>query len=85
MSELIDIAASAKQSEAKKIDIIKNDKLVCPFRSLTIVTQGVVAPMQEIQFPECQYVSCPFYISKAKENTERCLRAMAEVNRMAVK
>lgn len=60
-----------------ELTVLKNDKLVCPFRTETkLVPNEYNAANQIVLFPECQYEVCPFYNNSAHNNTERCLRSL---------
>lgn len=55
--------------------------MVCPFRTQIIVTNtvdknNIPSQIQTTYFPECYYGNCPYYNSKAIDNSERCFRAV---------
>ena len=64
------------------INIKDSGKMICPFRSEIVVfnrmsSENIPEQVQTTYFPECYYGLCPYYDSKAKEKTEKCLKTMS--------
>ena len=52
------------------LTVIENNMMVCPFRTITLMSQDEEGmPAQIVKFPECQGAPCPFYENR------KCLRA----------
>lgn len=59
------------------LEVITNDKMVCPFRTKTVLVPNQYNAADSVtEYPECQYALCPFYDSTGVDNLERCRRIL---------